>query len=480
MKVMLILPNFHWSQLQSPYSWDYFPQNLCMLAAMIEDICDVTVIDAYIDNNSPEELRRLIKSKAPDLVGATCINRHCAEIAYQTLSLVKEEIPGCLTALGGVHVTVEPESVMEMPPVDYAFVGEGEYTLRDLVLHLKGEGEFPEKGVWYRHDGHVVNRGRAEFIDNLDALPLPAYHLIDYNKYSIARPAVESPNIFPNGRILTSRGCPYNCSFCQVAIVSGRKFRARSASNILDEIEFLKNNFGIKSLTFDDDNLHTSRRRAVEIFSGMIQRSLTMPWKAITTPIFRLDEEQIDLMKESGCTYVNISIESGSKRIREDLIGKPVDLEHAKKMVQYLQQCDIFVAGNIIMGYPTETWEEIRESLRVIEEIDVDYVKLFPLIPLKHTRAWEHCIDAGLLSADTPIETASWYALNSPEFTAAEISVLRAFEWDRLNFSSEAKRIRTAKMMGISLAELDLMRKKARRNACLQISDHPIPPQFMP
>jgi anaerobic magnesium-protoporphyrin IX monomethyl ester cyclase len=481
MKVMLIMPNFRWSNISSQYTWESFPTNLCMLAAMIEDICEVTILDAYVNDYSPADVRHFVEQYKPDLAGVTCNVHQCSTVAYETLSLIKQERPACLTALGGVYVTVEPENVMKVQSVDYAFVGEGEYTLRNLILFLYGRGEFPEKGVWYRENGQVIDKGRADFIENLDALPIPAYHLIDYHKYAnrIPRPTVESPNVLPNARILTSRGCPYHCSFCQVEKISGRKFRARSAANILNEIEFLKREYGIKSLTFDDDNLHTSRGRAFELFNGMIQRSLTMPWKAITTAVWRLDEEQIDLMKRSGCTYVNISIEAGSKRVREDLIRKPVDIEYAKKMVKYLQKCDIYVAANIIIGYPTETWEEIRESFKVIEEMNVDYVKLFSLMPLKYTKAWDDCIEAGMLSPEASSETIGWFTLNCSEFTGAELSILRAFEWDRINFSSREKIIKTAKMMNITTAEIDIMRKKARRNACLQVKEYPIPAEYL-
>ena len=481
MKVMLIMPNFRWSETSSHYFWDYIPNNLCMLAAMVEDLCEVMILDAFINDYSPAEVTDFVDRFEPDVVGVTCMINPCAAAAYETLALIKRIRPSCITVFGGVYATVEPEQVMSEQSVDYAFVGEAEYTFRQFILYLSDQGPFPEKGVWYRDQEQVIDKGRADFIEDLDALPLPAYHLIEFHKYSRSnsRPTVESPNVFPNARILTSRGCPYRCSFCQIEKISGRKFRARSAAKILDEIEFLKREYGIRSLTFDDDNLHTSRTRAIELFTGMIERSLVMPWKSITTSVFRLDEEQIDLMKKSGCSYVNISIESGSKRVREELIQKPIDIDYATKMVRCLQKSNIYVAANIIMGYPTETWEEIRESLKVIEEMDVDYVKLFPLIPLKYTKAWEHCVEAKLLPPDASSDTIGWYALNCSEFTAAELCVLRAFEWDRINFSSPEKIRKTAAMMGISVSELDAMRKKARRSACLQVKDISIPAEFI-
>lgn len=474
MRVVLIVPNFNWTSLDPQFLWHYLPYNLCLLAAMIEKECDVSIIDAFAKNLSPEDVRAAIRRECPDLVGVTVLMNQCASAGHQTLALVKEELPACRTAFGGVYATVNPERVMQDPNVDFAFVGEGEYALRDLVRHLKGGGAFPERGVWFREDGRVVERERADFILDLDALPRPAYHLVDFPMYanSVSRVSVDAPNLFPSARIISSRGCPYGCSFCQVETILGRRFRGRSAANILDEIAWLKEEYGIQSLTFDDDNLHTDRKRAIELFQGMIDRGLVMPWKSIATAVFRLDEEQVDLMKDSGCTYVDVAIESGTTRIRKELVGKPVDLDHAARIIRYLRQKGIFVAANIIMGFPTETWEEIRESLRVIETLEVDYVKLFTLVPLRHTKVWDMCVELDLIPAEASDSEFSWNFgnLTCAEFTAEELSVLRAFEWDRINFSSLEKRRRTAEMMRISLEELDEIRRNTRRNACRRLS----------
>lgn len=479
MRVVLIVPNFKWTSLAAQFLWHYLPYNLCLLAAMVEDDCEVSIVDAFAKDLSREDLGALLQKERPDVVGATVLMNQCATAGHETLALAKQVLPGCRTILGGVYATVNPHLVMQDPNIDFACVGEGEYAFRDLIRHLNGTGPFPQKGIWRRDNGEVVQSARADFILDLDALPRPAYHLIDYLAYanSASRATVDAPDLFPGARIVTSRGCPYGCSFCQVETIMGKRFRGRSPASVLDEIAWLKDEYGIRSLTFDDDNLHTDSKRAMELFRGMIERGLAMPWKSIATAVFRLDEEQVDLMRESGCTYVDIAIESGTTRVRRDIVGKPVDLEQAARIVSHLRKRGIFVAANLIMGFPTETWDEIRESLHALEALDVDYVKLFTLVPLRNTRIWDLCVAEGLLPADIPDSQLSWNFgnMNCGEFTAAELSILRAFEWDRINFSTAERRQRTAAMMGISIDELEAIRRNTRRNACRKLAELPIP-----
>jgi len=331
----------------------------------------------------------------------------------------------------------------------------------------------PEKGIVFRENQRIIVTPRADFIKDLDALPLPAYDLIDLPGYitKAERNSVDAPSLFPYARILTSRGCPYGCSFCQVEIISGRRFRPRSAENILKEIMWLKEEYGIKALVFDDDNLFTDRKRAVAILQGMIERGLAMPWKSIATAVFRLDAELLELMKNSGCEYIDVAIESGTERVLKDIIGKPVELEHAKKIVARAKECGIFVTANFIIGFPTETWEEIRNTLHVAQEMDADYTKIFGAIPLRHTKLWSLCEESGAFKKDFSISQMSWYAgqIETEEFSSEDLTILRAYEWDRLNFSTVEKREKIKKMMHIDDNELQRIRRETRKNVIRQM-----------
>lgn len=299
----------------------------------------------------------------------------------------------------------------------------------------------------------------------MDKYPLPAYHLIDYSQYAMRaeRKSLDGPAAYPYARILTSRGCPYNCCFCQVNKIVGRKFRPRSAENILSEVDWLVNTYGIRSLIFDDDNLLTDRERAIKIFKGL--KKYKIPWKMIATAAFLLDDELIEQMHESGCVYVDIAIESGTERILHDVIQKPLKLEKAVEVVAKLKQEDIYVAANFIIGFPGETWDEIRQTIKFAEDLNADYVKLFNAVPLPGTRLYQMAKEQNVLVEEFDAENINWRngMIETDEFSAKDTSILRAYEWDRINFSTYEKRKRTADMMGISLQQLEEIRKNTRK-----------------
>lgn len=306
--------------------------------------------------------------------------------------------------------------------------------------------------------------GHADLITDLDQYPLPTYHLIDYSQYArrVERKSLDGPATYPYARILTSRGCPYNCCFCQVNKIVGRKFKPRSAENILKEIEWLINDYNIRSLIFGDDNLLTDRNRAIELFKGLAKYKI--PWKMIATAAFLLDDELIELMHKSGCVYVDIAIESGTERVLHDIIQKPLNLEKAIEVTKKLKQEDIYVAANFIVGFPGETWDEIRQTIKFAEDLDADYVKLFNAMPLPGT-IYQMAKEQNALVEEFASEKLNWRngMIETDEFTVRDMSILRAYEWDRINFSTNDKRKRTAEMMGISLQELDEIRKNTRK-----------------
>jgi len=396
------------------------------------------------------------------------------EAGHITTSLVKSLDTDILVIMGGVYVTTNAEIVMEDKNVDYAIVGEGEYVIQDLLGYLLKKNPLPDKGIYYRFNGNVINTGRADFIQDLDALPLPAYHLIDYRKYSFnaSRRSVDSPSSYPYARIVSSRGCPHRCVFCQAKFISGQKFRSRSAENLLEEIAWLKKTYNVRSLIFDDDNLFANRKRAFKIFQGMIDQDLSMPWKAIATAVFMLDEELICVMRESGCQYICIAIESGCKRVLKEIIGKPVNYDHARKMVKIARKSGIYVAANFIVGFPTETWDEIRQTIRFAEELNVDYVKLFHAIPLRNTQLWDLCVKEDAFKKSFKQSEIRWNSgqIETENFSSNDLTILRAYEWDRINFCTSEKREKTAKMMNITEEELVEIRRKTLLSAHESIS----------
>ncbi len=476
-KVVLVVPNFYWVDSDANALWEYFPYNLCILAAMIEDICDVSILDAYEHNMSEDQLKKELEKLNPDVVGITVLMDQYASAGHKVAEIAKSLNKATKVIIGGVYATMNPEKAAKDENIDYVVIGEGEYVLKDLIGSFLGENDLPSIGICYRKGKEIANLGHSDYIHDLDTLPAPAYHLIEFEKYANRNPirkSVDSPRDYPYARVLTSRGCPFNCSFCQVGSISGRTFRPRSVDGLLKEIEYLKVTYKIKSLIFDDDNLFTDKNRAKAIFKGMIEKGLDMPWVAIATAVFKLDKELIKLMRESGCEYIDVAIESGTERVLKKIINKPVDLNQAKEMVFFARENGIYVAANFIIGFPTETWDEIRQTVKFAEELDADYIKLFVAIPLPNTKLWDLSIKAKAFKKDYGDTDRVWttgQVLETDEFSANDVTILRAYEWDRINFTDPKKLKRTADIMGISVKELNKIRKRTLADACRKIQE---------
>ncbi len=476
LRVALVVPNFTWCDWDENTRWRFIPYNLCLLAATVNDIADVRIIDANAQCMNEERFIKEIAEFNPDIVGITVLMDQYKEAGHHAAKLVKRQNKEAVVIIGGVYATMNPVSAINDPNIDYVVIGEGEYVFKELLDYLKGNNSIPDKGVAYKSKGSIINNGHSAFINDLDALPLPAYHLIDLSSYvstASKRKSIDSPSVFPYARIITSRGCPYGCSFCQVESISGKKFRPRSPENVLNEIQWLRETYNIQSLIFDDDNLYTNKKRAKELFQGMIDRNLVMPWVSISAAAFKIDDELIQLMKSSGCEYINMAVESGSERVLNNIVGKPINLERAKYVAQIAKNVGIYVAANFIIGFPTETWDEIRETIKYAEDIDVDYAKIFALIPLEHTRLWDLCVETNAFKTTFSLEKMRWSTgqISTDDFNSRDLTILRAYEWDRINFSDPVKRRKTADRMNITESELLEIRRKTLYNASHYIDE---------
>ena len=461
-KILFVIPNLRWDREGSAI-WIVHPYNICLLAAMIRDQYDVSIIDANFDNLSWAEFVSAVKKEKPHLVGVTMLTDEYAKAGHTAIKLVKEIDPKIITVMGGVYVISSPQHTMANPDLDYAVIGEGEYAFRSLLGFLNGSNKLPE-GIAYKNDNTSIIPKRVPFINNLDALPIPAYDLVDYSKYAnqVGRYSVDNPRELPYGRMFTSRGCPIGCIFCQVDKISGKCFRIRSPGNVIEEMDMLKSKYRIRSVIFDDDNFFINRKRAISIFNLMIKRKLNLKWNAIAVPIFLLDEELLDIMRESGCEYLDVAIESGSQRVLSEIIKKPVKLDKVIKILDKAKSLCIDIASNFVIGFPGETWDEIRQSISFAEKIDVDYVKIFIANPLPGTILERMAIENGVLINKNKKMSWKYGKIKTDEFAPQDLAILRAYEWDRINFKTLKKRKKIAAMMRITEEELDRIRKETR------------------
>ncbi len=267
---------------------------------------------------------------------------------------------------------------------------------------------------------------------------------------------------------MISRGCPYTCSFCQVDTISGRKIRSRDPKDVVDEFEYLKKRYGLKSVVFEDDNLFAKKKYAKAVMQEMFDRRLNFKWSAASFSVWTLDDEMLDLMEKSGCVTVNVAIESGNDRVLKDIIHKPIkDLAIIPEKIAQLKSRGMFVISNFIIGSPGETWEEIRETIWFAENCHADYVKFFVAVPLYGTEMHQIAEEEGLLGDDIDPDNSrpDWRfsRVKSDEWTARDVSILRAYEWDRINFTPNRIQ-RLAKVWRMSIEELNEIRQKTRES----------------
>lgn len=471
-KVMLVLPNHHWATADEHYTmWLVHPTQICLLAGQIEDKYDVKIVDCIIDDLTEQEFENIVRKEKPDVVGMSNFTHEYSKAGHQGLNIAKKINPNIITFMGGVYTITSPELAIANPNLDYAVIGEGDLLIQDLLAHIYQGAPRPTKGLAFREEGKVIIQPRADFIQNLDLLKYPAYHLIDFLKYATRyqRESAGRPRELPFARVCMTRGCPIGCTFCCVESISGGPTRYRSAEHMYGELEMLKNKYGVKFFIWDDDNLFMNKNKAKELLRLIIDRKLNIGWLLEATAIFCMDEELVDLCAQSGCKYLNFAIESGSPRVLKEIVKKPIHYPRVIELVKRLRSYNIDLAANFVIGNPGETWDEIMESVRFAEELDKYDVmaKFFICTPFPKTKMFETAKKMGYLDDSIKFDEHHWTGgtFNTPHWRAKDLAIARAYFWDKVNFSRPEKRRMIAEIMGISLERLEEIRKATREKA---------------
>lgn len=471
-KVVLTQPNYSWF---SKRTWLFPPYTLCLLGAVIKDKCKTLVFDPNYKNLSLEQAASFLKEQAPDLVGITSVSTEYYNLSKVFIELIRKALPDAVIVFGGVIPTVMIEEARKDKNVDYWLLAEAEHSFSLLIEKLRsGNKDLSDINGLAYWEGDKFIQNEPEFISNLDEVPFPDYSnivgatLIDYSSIKIKYATSFIARNYPAAMTITSRGCPYRCIFCAGRTVSGAKVRFRSAENVLAEIDQLYK-AGIKEVIFLDDHFLADRARAIKIMRGIKENYKGLTWKCVNITGWLLDEEILKLMLESGCSVMTVSIESGNQYVLKNIIKKPLQLDKTAEKLKLAKSMGFDIIANFVIGFPGETWEQIRDSFRYAEKLDVDMVNFHIATPLPKTELMEICLRDNLLPNDF-IENISNYSgygkglITTNEFTPFELEVLRSFEWDRINFTSPERKKAIARLNGITLEELEDWRVNTRRN----------------
>lgn len=474
MKVTLVVSNYAWFGKRP---WRGMTTSVPIITAVLKDKVDFSVVDANVNDYSEENVREKLKEIAPEVVLITALSTEYHKTYHTVAKISKNVLPNVLVIMGGVYPTVCPEHVIEDGNVDIAMMGHAEGRLDQLLMLIEtGDQDKIKKfeGIAYKMDGSIVVNPLEHYIGDVFDMVKPDYSLIDVDKYLDAeRKSVANQNMEIKGRsatIISSYGCPYNCLFCATRTISGRKVAYRPADDVLEEIDFFVTKKHANAIFFADDCLLANRERAKFIFEEIIKRNYNIEIQIGTVAAWHLDKEILELMKKAGLTKLGISVESGNERVLHKIIRKPLKIEILPGIISMCRELDILLRANFVIGFPGETWEEIRDSLRVAEELDFDLIDIHIATILPKTDLYElakstHSIseDFSFFSDDINFGFGKGN-ITTDEFTPEELQVLRAYEWDRINFSTPQKRKRACRIMNISEEELKEHRKQTRQH----------------
>ncbi len=464
--LLFVIPNTRW--FDSP-KWEIYPYNVCLLAAVIRPYYEVDILDCNAKDLSLEETLRQIAAYDPEYGGITCMAVEYSRHAHLIADGIKKVLPEITVILGGVYCTLMPDVVMQHLSIDYCVLGEGEVVLKKLLDCLEHR-LLPKylDGVAYRENGSLIIKPQKEFIEDLDALPLPAFDKVDFSNYGYVNQKfsfTDTRDAVPVAKIYASRGCPAGCNFCAVEHIAGRKFRCRSVESILDEIQFMINTYGVKEIVFYDDNLLFNGQRAKKVFQGIIERKFNIKIKPANVAVYCLDKEMLELMKEAGCTLLVFAIESSSNRVLHKIMGKPLSVENVPPIVEYAKRLGFRCAALFIIGSLGETWDEIRHTFSFAEHLDI-YCHFSIATPLPKTRLYKDAAKHGCLTRDFNFAAGAGCSkgwLLTSEFSPFDLEALRVYEWDRINFSSPERRARSAAFFQVSEAEIQEFARGARK-----------------
>ncbi len=422
------------------------PIGLGYIAAVVERDYEIQILDCVVEGFHTEievgpnrirygltydEIRARIESYKPDVVG---VSNGFSSGFRQALSVCEEARkvnPEIITVVGGAHPSAVPAEVASCAPIDFVIIGEGEYTFRDLLGNIENRAWSGLDGLAWKGNGDTVVNPKTTFIENLDDLPWPARHLLPMERYFEIGEAFLLTKRKPFTPLNTSRGCVAKCTFCPVHATWGGKWRARSAENVLDEMEHLITRYGIKEIHFDDDNLVLNKKRAEKLFQGMIDRKLDVVWTIPTgLALWAVDEELLGLMKRSGCYKLFVAVESGDEHMLHEIIRKPLDLKKVKPLVRTMQRLGIEVESFFVVGMPGETKESLRQSFRFARALDTDVTHYFFANPMPGTKLWEWCVEKNYLKDGFSLEDVRVERSNieTPELPAVELERMVARE----------------------------------------------------
>lgn len=411
----------------------YYPIWLAYATGLLEkEGHHVRLIDAPAEGQSLEAVLELTRDFKPQLA-VLDTSTPSIHSDIQVAERIKKENPDCFIALVGTHVSALPEETLGLnTSIDAIARGEYDFTLRDLASVIDSKGDLKDvPGLSFRSNGEILRNIDRPYMKNLDDLPFVSSvykrHLkVENYFYSITK--------HPQITIMTSRGCPYQCSFCVYPqTIHGHTYRRRSVSNVIEEFKFIKKEFPhVKEIFIEDDTFTLDRKYCAEFSEKIISEGINIPWTANS----RVDvsEETLKHLKGANCRLLCIGIESGDQTILDN-IRKGIKLEQIKEFVKDAKRIGILVHACFMVGNPGETRETLKKTLNFAKGIKPDTVQFFPLMVYPGTEAYRWASENGYLQTQDYTKWITDEGLHNCVISTPELS-----SDDLVQFCDEARR----------------------------------------
>mgnify|MGYP002725443639 CR=1 FL=1 len=347
---------------------------------------EVKIIDGLRDDLDQTDLLTEILHEKPDAVGITCLTAFYKESIDLSQMLKRHEIK---VIIGGVHPTFLPKETLSESNCDFVVLGEGELALLELIQknfnHEGIVGVYSQKDIHNEHTNFI----KADRVKNLNDLPFPDWDQLDPRSYPKAPHGAIVKN-FPVAPVMTTRGCPYDCTFCASPEFFDRTTRFRSPENVLEEIELLVAKYGVKEIHFEDDNLTIKRKHVESICELLIERNVNISWACPNgIRADKVDEPLIALMHKSGCYYFAYGIESADNHILSN-IKKLESIETVENSINLAAKAGISCQGFFILGLPGETEETIAKTIDFAKNSKLARAQFLILDVLPGSELWDN------------------------------------------------------------------------------------------
>ncbi len=413
MKVLLLFPPMLGEERYGKFAkgGSYLPPlGLAYIAAVLEkEGHTVEILDGSVGQITTDELAGEIRKRKPRFVGISAQTPTYYR-AIKCAEIIKQVDPTIVVAFGGPHPTALPAETVREKCVDFVIVGEGEYTTRDIVNELEVNGDATKvRGAWHKSkNGEPKWGGNRERITNLDELPFPARHLLDWKSYKASSMHYKHTPAFS---MMCGRGCYYGCTFCDCSKVFGRQVAVRSPESVAAEVAHLVENYGAREVMFWDDTF--CRKRDWVIKTCELINPFNITW-SVWSRVNTVDVELLKTMADAGCWNISFGIEAGTQKVL-DTIKKGITLEQARNAVKWCHEAGIEARTTWILGLPGDTWESMMKTVDFSIEIDADYAQFQLLTVYPNTELWSTWKKYGKLLTQDWSKYTIWHPVFVPD-----------------------------------------------------------------